>query len=696
MLTPPLFPFTAIVGQEPMKRALVLNAIYPAIGGILISGERGTAKSTAVRALAALLPEIAVVADCPYSCDPDRPDEGCVSCRERHARGEALPTTTRRVRMVELPVGATEDRMLGTIDVEAALQDGTYRFEPGLLAAAHRGILYVDEVNLLPDHLVDALLDVAASGINVVEREGISFAHPARFILVGTMNPEEGELRPQLLDRFGITAEVLTLRDPELRYEVVRRRLAFEREPGEFRRDWEAREREEAERIRQAALGLPKVQLDEGLARAIADICATAGVDGLRGDLVIHKAATALAAYAGRLRVTEDDVQEAVTLALSHRRRRRPFEPPVNSPPRVPPQQAGNTPSPPPKEGEKPPPSQAPPSVNKPNEDPRPTPPLQPSPFRGEGQGGGETLSDDGPEWHFAPCGDGTLPQIALQSRPRASQTGTRRSGSDEGHRGPRIGARPAGIRVEGSLALDATIRAAARFQPQRRTYLFHERISPPTCILPRKRGGNAAQAERGQQLIIRRQDWMLKLRRTPTQHLYILVVDSSGSMAAYQRMAQVKGVLLGLLREVYRHRDGITVIAFRGAQSELLLAPTRSPEAAQAFLEALPTGGRTPLAHALLRVEALLTNERRRRSSWVPILILVTDGRPNRGLSRTDPLQESLSICHRLSGSGLHAVVVDTEVGVIRLGLASQFARALSASYVKLDQLLRGDSFEA
>jgi magnesium chelatase subunit D len=699
MLTPPLFPFTAIVGQEPMKRALVLNAIYPAIGGILISGERGTAKSTAVRALAALLPEIAVVADCPYSCDPDRPDEACLTCRERHARGEALPTTTRRVRMVELPVGATEDRMLGTIDVEAALQDGTYRFEPGLLAAANRGILYVDEVNLLPDHLVDALLDVAASGVNVVEREGISFAHPARFILVGTMNPEEGELRPQLLDRFGITAEVLTLRDPELRYEVVRRRLAFEREPGEFRRDWEAREREEAERIRAAAECLPRVQLDEGLARAIADICASAGVDGLRGDLVIHKAATALAAYAGRLQVTEDDVQEAVTLALSHRRRRRPFEPPANSPPRFPPQQGGNT-APPPREAEKqPPPAQAPPSADKPNaQGPRPTPPIQPSPLRGEGRGGGETLSDDGPEWHFAPRGDGTLPQIALQSRPRSSQTGTRRSGSHEGHRGPRIGARPAGTRVEGALALDATIRAAARFQPQRRVYRSHQLSPspPPTCILPRKGGGNAAQAESGKQLIIRRQDWMLKLRRSPTQHLYILVVDSSGSMAAYQRMAQVKGVLLGLLREVYRHRDGITVIAFRGAQSELLLAPTRSPEAAQAFLEALPTGGRTPLAHALLRVEALLTNERRRRSSWVPILILVTDGRPNRGLSRTDPLQESLAICRRLSGSGLHAVVVDTEVGVIRLGLASQFARALSASYVTLDQLLRGDSFEA
>jgi magnesium chelatase subunit D len=669
MLTPPLFPFTAIVGQEPMKCALVLNAIYPAIGGVLISGERGTAKSTAVRALAALLPEIVVVADCPYSCDPDHPDEACLSCRDRHARGEALPVTTRQVRMVELPVGATEDRLLGTIDVEAALQDGTYRFEPGLLAAAHRGILYVDEVNLLPDHLVDGLLDVAASGVNVVEREGISFAHPARFILVGTMNPEEGELRPQLLDRFGITAEVLTLRDPELRYEVVRRRLAFERDAGEFRRHWEGWEQEEAARIRKAAGCLSRVQLDEGLARSIADICATAGVDGLRGDLVIHKAATALAAYAGRLQVTEDDVQAAVPLALAHRRRRRPFEPPVNAPPRVPPQQTGNAAQQPPPATEKPPPlSQDRARTSNPAiSDPHAAPP--PSPSRGEGQGGGGAQDEVGPEWHFAPHGDGSLPQIALQARPQVSQTGMRRAGSHLGTRGPRIGARPAGTRIEGSLALDATIRAAARFQARRHGSLPHQ---TPFSLL------------------IRRQDWRLKLRRTPSQHLYILVVDSSGSMAAYQRMAQVKGVLVGLLREVYRHRDGVAVIAFRGAQSELLLAPTRSPEAAQAFLEALPTGGRTPLAHALLRVEALLTNERRRRSSWVPILVLVTDGRPNRGLSHTDPLQESLSICRRIAHSGLHAVVVDTEIGAIRLGLASQFASALAGAYVRLEQLLR------
>jgi magnesium chelatase subunit D len=691
MMTPRIFPFTAIVGQDPMKRALVLNAIYPSIGGVLISGEKGTAKSTAVRALAALLPEITVVADCLYACDPDRTEESCLSCRERRASGAALPTTTRRVRMVELPVGATEDRLLGTLDLEAALQDGTYRFEPGLLAAANRGILYVDEVNLLPDHLVDALLDVAASGVNVVEREGISFAHPARFILVGTMNPEEGELRPQLLDRFGITAEVLTLRDAELRYEVVRRRLAFEQNPAKFSGDWEAREQEEARRIRHAAALLPEVRLDEALARAIAELCASAGVDGLRGDLVIHKAAAALAAYAGRTHVTDEDVQEAVTLALAHRRRRRPFEPPA-APPSLSPQQTGGPSQKTPTEAGRQPllPQGKPPSATLEAQD-RHTPP-QLSPAKGEGQGGGE-IRDDGPEWQFAPRGDGMLPQLVLKSRARASHGGTRQTGTQQGTRGPRIGARPAQTRIEGSLALDATIRVAARFQPQRRLRLLEQLPSPGTALTPALSQGERENRRGGGRLLIQRQDFMVKVRRTPTQHLYILVVDSSGSMAAYQRMAQVKGMLLGLLREVYRHRDGVAVIAFRGTQSELLLSPTRSPEAAQAFIQALPTGGRTPLAHALLRVEALLTQERRRRSSWRPVLVLVTDGRPNRGMSRGDPLQESLSICSRLAGNGLDAVVVDTEVGVIRLGLAAQFARALSAFYVRLEQLLRKDS---
>src|SRR5512136_863984 len=241
---PTIFPFTAIVGQDRMRRALVLNAVYPQIGGVLIRGERGTAKSTAARALAALLPEIAVVADCPFGCDPDSPTTWCTNCRERSAKSESLPVALRKTKFVDLPVSATEDRVVGTLDIERAIQKGERHFEPGVLASANRGLLYVDEVNLLDDHVVDLLLDSAAMGVNVVEREGISFSHPARFILVGTMNPEEGDLRPQLLDRFALCVDMRGIRNPNARMEILERTVQYERDPGGFYTSWEPREHE--------------------------------------------------------------------------------------------------------------------------------------------------------------------------------------------------------------------------------------------------------------------------------------------------------------------------------------------------------------------------------------------------------------------------------------------------------------------
>ncbi|MDP8922920.1 MAG: ATP-binding protein, partial [Chloroflexota bacterium] len=321
----PVFPFTALVGQERMKRALILNAVNPSLGGVLIRGEKGTAKSTAVRALANLLPEIDVVVGCRYGCEPAVPDDLCAGCAERPA---PLPTATRQVPIVNLPVGATEDRLTGTLDIEAAIAEGARRFEPGLLAAANRGILYVDEVNLLNDHLVDVLLDAAAMGMNYVEREGISLAHPARFILVGTMNPEEGDLRPQLLDRFALAVEVEGLPARAERAEVVRRRIAFEDDPTAFAARWQAEEAAERECILRARALLPSVVVDDQMLDLIAHLCADFQVDGLRADIVMYKAAATLAAYAGRARATEADVRDAAELALPHRRRRRPFEQP--------------------------------------------------------------------------------------------------------------------------------------------------------------------------------------------------------------------------------------------------------------------------------------------------------------------------------------------------------------------------------
>lgn len=322
---PSIFPFTAIVGQERMKRALILNAVNPRIGGVLIRGERGTAKSTAARALAALLPDMRVVSDCRFGCDPDKPTTWCTECKERHSSGE-LPIATRRTSFVNLPVSATEDRVVGTLDIEKAIKRGERHFDPGILASANRGLLYIDEVNLLDDHVVDLLLDSAAMGVNVVEREGISFAHPARFILVGTMNPEEGDLRPQLLDRFALSVEIRGLSSPAERMAIMERTIAFEADPESFRTQWEAKEHELGAEIEHARELVDDVTYARRDLLAIAALTASMQVDGHRADLVILKAARAHAALEGRQAINDIDIALAAELALPHRVKRGPFQ----------------------------------------------------------------------------------------------------------------------------------------------------------------------------------------------------------------------------------------------------------------------------------------------------------------------------------------------------------------------------------
>ena len=321
-----VFPFPAIVGQDKMKEALILNVINPTLSGVLIRGEKGTAKSTAVRALANLLPEIEVVDGCPFNCDPNNPDEMCVECRKKYEKGEKLPVKKRKIKVVELPVSATEDRVVGTLDLETALKEGEKKFEPGILAEANRNILYVDEVNLLEDHIVDVLLDSAAMGINTVEREGISYTHPARFILVGTMNPEEGELRPQLLDRFGLCVNITGLKDLKDRIEVVRRRAEFDENPKKFIEKWKSEMDKLRERIIKAKELLPKVSISEEMLKKIIELSLKVGVDGHRSDLIMMKAAKTYAAYRGRIEVLPEDIKDAAELALPHRVRRKPFQ----------------------------------------------------------------------------------------------------------------------------------------------------------------------------------------------------------------------------------------------------------------------------------------------------------------------------------------------------------------------------------
>jgi magnesium chelatase subunit D len=327
-----VLPFTAIVGQETMKRALLLNAVNPGIGGVLIRGEKGTAKSTAVRALADVLPEIDVVRGCPYSCDPAGFGGVCSACAERAISGVDLDVEQRRVRVVDLPLGATEDRVVGTVDVERAIREGVMAIDPGILAAVNRGILYIDEVNLLDDHVADVLLDAAAMGVNVVEREGISFIHPARFILVGTMNPEEGELRPQLLDRFGLQVTVEGIEDPVQRAAIVRAAEAFERDPGECRKIYGTAQEELRKEIVAAQVLLPSVTIDDVLLDAVVKACIQLGVRTHRADIAVVRTAKTIAALGRRTAVTRDDVREAMELALPHRMRRKPFEEPKLDP----------------------------------------------------------------------------------------------------------------------------------------------------------------------------------------------------------------------------------------------------------------------------------------------------------------------------------------------------------------------------
>ena len=321
-----VFPFTAVIGQEEMKLALLLNVIDPRIGGVMFMGDRGTGKSTTIRALADLLPEIEVVAGDPYNSSPVDPDLQSSDVRQRLDQGDQLMTEPKQVPMVDLPLGATEDRLCGTIDIEKALSEGVRAFEPGLLAKANRGLLYVDEVNLLDDHLVDVLLDSAASGWNTVEREGVSVRHPARFVLIGSGNPEEGELRPQLLDRFGMSVEVRTVRDPELRVQVVDQRTAFDSDPDGFSTAVEANQNALQQRVVDAQKRLDQVTIDDDLRLRISAVCGELDVDGLRGDIVTNRAARALAAFEGRDEVSEDDIARVASCCLRHRLRKDPLE----------------------------------------------------------------------------------------------------------------------------------------------------------------------------------------------------------------------------------------------------------------------------------------------------------------------------------------------------------------------------------
>jgi magnesium chelatase subunit D len=589
----PVYPFTAIVGHDLLRLALVLCAVRPEIGGVLIRGEKGTAKSTAVRGLAAVLPEAGFG------------------------------------RLVELPIGATEDRVIGSLDLQRVLRDGEHAFTPGLLAEAHGGVLYVDEVNLLADHLVDVLLDAAAMGRVHIEREGVSHSHEARFILVGTMNPEEGELRPQLLDRFGLTVDVRGSSDVDERAEVIRQRMAYEDDPAKFARRYAEQDASLARRIAAAHAAVGHVVLPDGELRRIASLCAAFGVDGMRADLVVARTAVAHAAWRGAGTVDETDIRVAAQLALPHRRRRDPFdEPGLDS------RELDEVLTH---------------ALDEHDDDPEPEP---------DPPGGG--TSDSADSGSAAPA-----PSPPRPSAPPAPPFRTRLltvPGVGDGAPGRRSRARNGWGAVVGAHPVDGfgvhlfgTVLAAARRA---------ETPGPPR---------------------VESDDLRRVIREGREANLVIFVVDASGSMAARDRMAAVSGATLSLLRDAYQRRDKVAVITFRGNAAEVLLPPTFSVHIASRRLARFDTGGKTPLAQGLLAARDMVARERVRDRARRSLVVVLTDGRATGG---PDPVGRAGAAAALLADEGAAAVVVDCETSWVRLGLAEQLAARLGASAVRLAQL--------
>ena len=613
-MTLPGYPFSALVGHDRLRLALLLCAVRPEIGGVLIRGEKGTAKSTAVRALAAVLTE----------ADPG-------------------------AKLVELPIGATEDRVVGSLDLQKVLRDGEHAFSPGLLSRAHGGVLYVDEVNLLADHLVDVLLDAAAMGRVHIERDGVSHSHESRFVLVGTMNPEEGELRPQLLDRFGLAVDVHASREVAVRSAVIRRRLDYEADPAGFAARYTAQDSDLAQKIVAARARVNDVELSDRELNRIAALCAAVDVDGMRADLVVARTAVAHAAWRGADTVGEEDIRVAAELALPHRRRRDPFDDPGIDPGDLDEALSATA-----DEG----------SLSASADD--------------------EALSasaDDESEPDPDPPGGGQSADGTAETTPRQpnSSSSTRPSAPPAPEfrtralKVPGVGDGHAGRRSPARNAAGAMVGASATPEQGHGVHLFATLLAAAN----RRTGAGPLRPDA--------EDIRRAARIGREGNLVIFVVDASGSMAARDRMTAVTGAALSLLRDAYQRRDKVAVITFRSTGARLVLPPTASAYTASRRLNRLDTGGTTPLAEGLLAARDVVIRERARDRTRRPLVVMLTDGRATGG---PDPLGRSRIAARLLAAEGAAAVVVDCETSYIRLGLASELADQLGAPVLRLEQL--------
>lgn len=638
------YPFSAIVGQEELRRALLANAVNPAIGGVLLRGERGTAKSTIVRALTGVLPSLRVVPGCSFNCDPAAPAQDCPS----GVHGPVSEIRERKVPLVNLPIGATLDRLTGSLDVQAALTDGRRHFQPGLLAAANRGILYVDEVNLLGDHLVDALLDAAAMGENIVERDGISVRHSARFMLIGTMNPEEGDLRPQLLDRFGLSVDVMASREPGPRAEIVRRQLEFERDPQQFADRFANSDAELGALIARGRALLPQVMLDDASLELITRACAVLGVDGVRADIVVTKTASALAALAGREVVEPADIFLALKLAIPHRRRRGPLEAWGVSD-----QELDKA------------------LLDGPSE-------MRKEPFE-RFTGTSHRLTEQLETGAAQSTGSESAEALeaTAQKLEQIAETAGRIADKIQIDK---LGEGPAGKRSR-ALSESGTPVGDKRYQPGR---------GGKVSAIGTLRAAAPHQAARGRTaggLQLEPDDLREQVVEGKEGNLVLFVVDASSSMMADARMRLVKEAVLALLVDAYRKRDKVGMVSFRGKHAEVLLAPTSSVDVAARRLAELPTGGSTPLYAGIEKAGELVRAERRRNPQRRPVVVLVTDGGANVGRG-AHAFESAVREAKRLVEGGVEMVVLDSGGSDSGSRQALRLANSVGAPLLPLNDL--------
>ncbi|MGB9980427.1 VWA domain-containing protein [Methanobacterium sp.] len=662
-----IFPFSAIVGQENVKKALILNAINPSIGGVLIKGDKGTGKTTAVRALADLLPSIKVVKGCPFNCDPDDNESACETCRSDNAEFEE-----KKMKVVELPLGSTEDRVVGSINIEKALKEGTRALEPGILAEANRNILYIDEINLLDDNLVDVLLDAAAYGINVVEREGISISHPSRFILVGTMNPAEGELRPQLSDRIGLHIIVHSIMDIEDRVEIMARREEFERDPTTFKRKFETLQKEILDNILNARELLKNVKVSPEIMKIIAHVCVDMGVDGHRADIAILKTSKTVAAYNKHLKVDYDDVEEAMMLVLGERLQKSYDQKKIKQKLEKAISDTENE--------QKEDKDQSQEEQNESKEDS--------SPENGENQDNETTADED-------QSSEGQNDN--LNPEENQDETSEDKDQSQEGNVGiaPNPVEQPEdpeeekkgmmlksieeeGTSVDSDDDGEVDIKKLLKMKGKKKNRLYGKRVDSKTqkgkyikSKIPKNVSNDiaidatlrAAAIKSNGSINVKNEDIRHKVRKHGARASIALIVDISGSMFSQRKANKIKGILNQLIEDINRHNDKISVIGFKGQEAEVIIPTTRRASSFKEQVDNIRIGGTTPLAAGLKKGLELLKKEKV-KDEFVPMMLVLTDGMPNVGLNNR-PAEDALKIAAELKDNDIHTIIVNFEKSV-------------------------------